>query len=183
MSFADPFALAECWRNYFNNQIINVAQNLWKNYHFMGSTDRISVFGPRPYSDAIAHLRVVDHCNPIRLLIPGKTPTFHPILYCGFCNQYALAMSMIVLLHEVILMVILPMLLPLIKEGFLMVKMIPLFDWLAQKPKYFKNYITKNPELFQDTPGLAEDFDSPICLAYTTAKMITIFKIESNARH
>ena len=39
-----------------------------------------------------------------------------------------------------------------------------------------KNYVTKNPELFQDTPNLAEDFDSLICLAYTTAKMVTIFK-------
>ena len=71
-------------------EIINVAQNLWKNDHFMGSRNRISIFGPRPYSDAIAHLRVADHCNPIRLLIPGKTPTFQPILYCGFCNQYAI---------------------------------------------------------------------------------------------
>ena len=52
--------------------------------------DRISVFGPRPYSDAITHLRVADHCNPRRLLIPGKTPTFQPILYCRFCNQYAI---------------------------------------------------------------------------------------------
>ena len=90
LSFADPFTLVECWRNYFNNQIINVAQNLWKNYHFMGSTDRISVFGPKPYFDAIAHLRVADYCNPIRLLIPRKTPAFQPILYCGFCNQYAI---------------------------------------------------------------------------------------------
>ena len=89
LSFNDPFTLAECWRNCFNNQIINVAQNLWKKYHFMGSTDRISVFGPRPYSDAIAHLRIADHCNPRSLLIPKKTPTFEPILYCGFCNQYA----------------------------------------------------------------------------------------------
>ena len=56
----------------------------------MGSMDRISVFGQRPYSDAIAHLRVADHCNPIRFLIPGKTPAFQPILYCGFCNQYAI---------------------------------------------------------------------------------------------
>ena len=56
----------------------------------MGSTDRISVFGPRPYSDVIAHLRVTDHCNPRRLLVPGKTPVFEPILYCGFCNQYAI---------------------------------------------------------------------------------------------
>ena len=85
-------------------------------------------------------------------------------------------MSMIVVLHEVLLMVILPMLRPLIKEGFLLIQMIPLFDWLAQRPKYVKNYVTKNPELFQDTPDLAEDFDFPICLAYTTAKMVTIFK-------
>ena len=53
---------------------------------------------------------------------------------------------------------------------------VPLFDWLAQRPKYFKNYVTKNPELFQDTPDLAVDFDSPIYLAYTTAKTVTIFK-------
>ena len=89
LSFDDPFAFVECWRNCFNNKIINEAQNLWKNYHFMGSTDRISVFGPRPYSDAIAHLWIADHCNPRRPLILGKTPVFEPILYCGFCNQYA----------------------------------------------------------------------------------------------
>ena len=34
--------------------------------------------------------------------------------------------------------------------------MIPLFNWLAQRPKCFKNCITKNPELFQDIPNLAE---------------------------
>ena len=56
----------------------------------MGSTDRISVFGPRPYFDAVAHLRVADHCNPIKRLIPGRTPAFQPILYCGFYNQYAI---------------------------------------------------------------------------------------------
>ena len=83
-----------------------------------------------------------------------------------------LTMSMIVVLHEVLLMVILPMLLPLIKEGFLLIKMIPLFDWLAQRPKYVKNYVTKNLELFQDTPDLAEDFDSRICLACIMAKKL-----------
>ena len=57
----------------------------------MGSTDRISVFGPKPYSDVIAHLRVADHCNPIKLLIPGRTLAFQPIFYCGFCNQYAIS--------------------------------------------------------------------------------------------
>ena len=40
--------------------------------------------------------------------------------------------------------------------------MIPLFDWPAQRPKYFKNYVTKNLEQFQDTSDLAEDFGSPI---------------------
>ena len=49
-------------------------------------------------------------------------------------------------------------------------------DWLVQRPKYLKNYGTKNPEQFHDTPDLAEDFDSPICLAYTTAKIVTMFK-------
>ena len=57
----------------------------------MGSTDRISVFGSRPYSDAIANLRVADHYNPIKLLIPGRTPAFQPIFYYGFCNQYAIS--------------------------------------------------------------------------------------------
>ena len=53
--------------------------------------------------------------------------------------------------------------------------MIPLFVWLAQRPKcfnVFKEYVAENPELFQDTPDLAEDFDSPICLASTTAKTL-----------
>ena len=53
----------------------------------------------------------------------------------------------------------------------LLIKVIPLFDWLAQRPKCFKIYITKNPELFQDTPKLAKDFDSPICLICTMAKI------------
>ena len=48
----------------------------------MGNTDRIAVFGPRPYSDVVAHLRVADHCNPIK---------FQPIFYCGFCNKCAIS--------------------------------------------------------------------------------------------
>ena len=63
-------------------------------------------------------------------------------------------------------------LLPLIKEGFLLIKMISLFDRLAQRPKCFKIYDTKNPKLFQDTPDLAEDFDSRICLACIMAKKL-----------
>ena len=90
LSFKDPFALAKCWKNYFNNQIIEVAQNLWKNYHFIGSTNRISVFGPKPRAKALVHLRIADHPNPRSLLIPGKTPRFEPLLYCELCNKYAI---------------------------------------------------------------------------------------------
>ena len=49
-----------------------------------------------------------------------------------------------------------------------------LFFWLAQKPKYFnvlKEYVAENPELFHDTPDSVKDFDSPICLACTMAKV------------
>ena len=90
LSFKDPIGLANCWRNYFNNQIREVAHNLWKNYHFIGSTDRIAVFGPKPYADALVHLQTEDHPNLKSLLIPGKTPKFEQILYCGFCNKYAI---------------------------------------------------------------------------------------------
>ena len=90
MSFKDPYALAECWRNYFNNQILDAAQNLWKDYHFIGSIDRISVFGPRPYANALVHLRIANHPNPRSLLTPGKTLEFEPLLYCGFCNKYVI---------------------------------------------------------------------------------------------
>ena len=104
LSFDDPFTLAECWRNYFNNQIINVAHNLWRNYHFMGSMDRISVFGPRPYSDAIANLRVVDY--------------FSQFFVVDSVINMLFPMSMIVVLHGALLMVILPMLLPPINDFY-----------------------------------------------------------------
>ena len=88
LSFSNPYALAECWRHYFSNQILHFTQNLWKDYHFMGSTERISVFGPRPYANAISHIRMVDYCNPSSFLTPGKTLEFDPLLYYGFCNQH-----------------------------------------------------------------------------------------------
>ena len=88
LSFSNPYALAECWRHYFSNQILDVTQNLWKDYHFMGSTERIYVFGPRPYANAISHIRIIDYCNPSSFLTRGKTPEFEPLLYCGFCNQH-----------------------------------------------------------------------------------------------
>ena len=79
LSFKKPYDLAECWKNYFNNQILEVAQNLWKDYHFIGSTDRISIFGSRTYANALVHLHIADHPNPRSLLIPGKTPEFEPL--------------------------------------------------------------------------------------------------------
>ena len=88
LSFRNPYALAECWINYFNNQILDVIQNLWKDYHFIRSIERISVFGPRPYANAISHIRIVDYCNPRSFLTLGKTPEFELLLYCGFCNQH-----------------------------------------------------------------------------------------------
>ena len=69
LSFSNPYALTECWRHYFSNQILDVTQNLWKDYHFMGSIERISIFGPRPYANAISHIRIVDYCNPSSYII------------------------------------------------------------------------------------------------------------------
>ena len=56
----------------------------------MGSTERISIFGPRPYANVISHIRIVDYCNPSSFLTPGKTPEFEPLIYCGFCNQHTI---------------------------------------------------------------------------------------------
>ena len=59
--------------------------------------------------------------------------------------------------------------------------MIPLFVWLAQKPKcfnVFKKYVAENPKLFQDTSDLSEDFDSPICLACTTVKTLQYLPLQ-----
>ena len=90
LSFNDPYVLAKCWRNYFNNQILDAAQNLWKDYHFIGSTNRISIFGPRPYANALVHLQIANHPNPRSLLTPRKIPKFESFLYCGLCNKYAI---------------------------------------------------------------------------------------------
>ena len=89
LSFRDPYALAECWRSYFNNQILEVIQDLWKDNHFIGSTDRISIFGLRPYDNAIRNLRRIGHTDP-RKYLTGENPKYEPLLYYGFCNQYAI---------------------------------------------------------------------------------------------
>ena len=82
----------------------------------MGRTDRIAVFGPRPYTDAVAHLRVADHCNPVKFLTPGRPPVFQPIFIVDSVINMSFLMIMIAILHEVLMMVILPMLPPLISE-------------------------------------------------------------------
>ena len=82
----------------------------------MGSTDRISVFGPRPYSDAVAHLRVADHCNPIKLLNTGELQCFSQFFIVDSVINMLFPMSTIVVLHGALLMVILPMLLPSISD-------------------------------------------------------------------
>ena len=86
LSYEDPDALANCWRSYFNNEIIDVIDELWKNYHFVGNTGRISIFTTRPYSTAF-QIERIDYIEP-RQLVTQKAD-YEPILYCGFCNQYA----------------------------------------------------------------------------------------------
>ena len=73
ISYKYPKALAERWRNYFDNQIIDISQELWKDYHFIDSTDRIYVFGRNPYDSAIR----------------TKKPVRKPLLYCGLCKNLA----------------------------------------------------------------------------------------------
>ena len=86
LSYRDPYALADCWRNHFNNEILEDTSELWKNYHFVGNTGRISVFTNRPYSEAV-NLQGINNKNPKSLM--RKNPEYKAVLYCGFCNQYA----------------------------------------------------------------------------------------------
>ena len=82
-----PKALADRWRNYFNNQIMENSHELWKDYHFIGSTDRIHVFGRRPYNSAIKNWEKLYPDCPKEFLM-GKRPIREPLLYCGLCNNY-----------------------------------------------------------------------------------------------
>ncbi|KAK9986494.1 hypothetical protein SO802_031445 [Lithocarpus litseifolius] len=66
----------------------SVIQNLWKDYHFEGNTDRITVFGLKPYGIATRHLSIADYINPKNFTNPLKNPVYEHLLYCGFCNQY-----------------------------------------------------------------------------------------------
>ena len=86
LSYKDPYALTECWRDHFNNEILDVTSELWKNYHFTANTGRISVFTTRPYSTAILTLQRVDYIDHRQLVT--KHADYEPVLYFGFCNQY-----------------------------------------------------------------------------------------------
>ena len=87
LSYIDPYALADCRKNYFNNEILDVAKDLWKNYHFVGNTSRISIFITRPYSTSIPNLQRIDYLDPRKFIT--RNADYEPLLYYGFCNQYA----------------------------------------------------------------------------------------------
>ena len=86
-------------------------------------------------------------------------------------------MSMNVILHKaiLILLMVIHLMLPLLIDEFIpevaiIIKLMLLYLFGLQKPKYFivlDEYVAENPELFHDIPDFAEDFDSPICLVCT----------------
>ena len=86
LSYRDPYALADCWRNYFINEILEVTSELWKNYYFVGNTGRITVFTNRPYSEAI-NLQSTSHSDPRSFT--KKNPNYEAVSYYGFCNEFA----------------------------------------------------------------------------------------------
>ena len=88
ISYKHPKALAERWRNYFNNQMVDISHELRKDYHFIGSTDRVHVFGRRPYIPAIRNWQMLYPDCPKEFLT-GKKPIREPLLYCQLCNNYA----------------------------------------------------------------------------------------------
>ena len=88
LSYGDPYAFANCWKDYFNNEILDTVQDLWKNYHFVGNTGRISIFTTRPYSTSIPGLQRIGYNDPRQFMT--RNPDYEPLLYCGFCNQYAM---------------------------------------------------------------------------------------------
>ena len=85
LSYRDPYALADCWRSYFINEILEVTSELWKNYYFVGNTSKITVFTNRPYSEAI-NLQSTSHSDPRSFT--RRNPKYEPVSYYGFCNQF-----------------------------------------------------------------------------------------------
>ena len=83
LSYRGPYVLADCWRNYFTNEILEVTSELWRNYYFVGNTGRITVFTNRPYSEAI-NLQNTFHSDPRSFI--KKNLEYEAISYYGFCN-------------------------------------------------------------------------------------------------
>ena len=88
LSYRDPYALADCWKNYFNNEILDIVRDLWTNYHFIENTRRILVFTTRHYTSSISNLQWISNCNPKRFI--RRNLEHEVLIYCGFCNQYAI---------------------------------------------------------------------------------------------
>ncbi|KAK9989318.1 hypothetical protein SO802_029557 [Lithocarpus litseifolius] len=88
LSYKEPKALADCWRSFFSHEIRRVARELWKNYHFVGSTGRISIFTNRPYYESIPQIPWYAECNPRQFLTPGKNSEYEPLIYCGLCERF-----------------------------------------------------------------------------------------------
>ena len=86
LSYRDPCALTDCWRNYFVNEILEATNELWINYYFIGNTGRITVFTNRPYFEVV-NLQGTSHSDPRSFT--KRNPDYEPVTYCGFCNQYA----------------------------------------------------------------------------------------------
>ena len=88
LSYRDPYAFKNCCKDYFNNEILDTVQDLWRNYHFVGNTGRISVFTTRPYSTSIPGLQRIGYNDPRQFMT--RNLDYEPLLYYGFCNQYAM---------------------------------------------------------------------------------------------
>ena len=86
LSYRDLHVLADYWRNYFTNEILEVTSELWKNYYFIGNTGRITVFTNKPYSEAI-NLQGTSHIDPQNFV--KRNPDYEAILWCGVCNEFA----------------------------------------------------------------------------------------------
>ncbi|KAL0001510.1 hypothetical protein SO802_015291 [Lithocarpus litseifolius] len=82
LSYRDPQALTDCWRNHANNEILDIIRDLWSNYHLIGNTGRISVFTTRPYLTAIPNLQRQGNHNPRKFI--KRKPEYEPLVYCGF---------------------------------------------------------------------------------------------------
>ena len=68
--------------------MVDISHELRKDYSFIGSTDRVHVFGRRPYIPAFRNWEMLYPDCPKEFLM-GKKPIREPLLYCGLCNNYA----------------------------------------------------------------------------------------------